>query len=155
MENKEFKKLFSQIAEELGFKEISKKLYVMSKNDLNAYIDLQKSVYDADSYYFNFGFTVDCDPFDVKHVPGYLVFGRLEVGGKILFEPRNLADIESVKIEIISQLNSTVKIAIDYDLLEFYERNPKFKALIWPTLQPYVNRLKNKKLSSNKDSHAI
>jgi hypothetical protein len=142
MENKEFKKLFSQIAEEMGFNEISKKLYVMSKNDLNAYIDLQKSVYDADSYYFNFGFTVDCRPADTETGADYLVSGRLEVGGKILFEPRNLTNAEAVRKEIISQLNSTVKIAIDYDLSEFFNKNPEYKVQVYPKVENYLERLK-------------
>ena len=69
-----------------GFTKYKGKIFLLKKDNIVAIVDIQKSNYDAKSYYINYGFIIDDENKGITTpYPSYDFFGRfaLNIDGKI------------------------------------------------------------------------
>lgn len=142
MEKKEFEKALRSILELYGFKYI-KKGYYRKTDELIAVIATQKSNFDADSYYLNYGFLIKQLNPDMEYPKDYVC----DVIGRFLFKKGTkstdtfnleLNSVEELEEGINEMFHSTIIPVLEKGIQEYYIKFPEYIVMATSRTKKYL-----------------
>lgn len=147
MNKKEFNNGIDKFLIDLGFVKVDKKLYRIENEELSAVIDIQKSNYDACSYYINYGFIIKSleQLANSTPYPGYDVFGRYVIDNKNCLISIADLDMGVLKSRLEIQIRDTIFAALKIGIKAYMKNHPEYLPTATLRAKKYLNSHSSKK----------